>query len=58
MKNPDLSEIGLQPELLRKINAKDTGSKVLEKNEKLLNKLMKLERSLVTLDKDRKVLRI
>ena len=43
--------MGLTPDLLAKISAGDAGQRVFDKNRKLLDSLMKLERGLVTYEK-------
>ena len=47
----ELHEMGLTPELLRKISVGDAGKRVFEKNRKLLDNLMKLEQGLISFEK-------
>ena len=49
--NQELKDMGLTPDLLYKISAGDAGKKVFDKNRKLLDNLIKLERGLVAYEK-------
>ena len=52
--NSELQELGLTPELLGKISVGDAGKRVFDKNRKLLDNLLKLERGLVAYEKQEK----
>ena len=47
----ELQDMGLTPELLRKISVGDAGKRVFEKNRKLVDNLMKLEQGLIAFEK-------